>query len=95
MVVAVLALAGGGIWLVTRATVPVASPTTTEIPALQVQAAQVAVGLVAPVNAVVAGGGNQQAAPEQAQGRSTAIGWVIGRGRVASVVGIPARALVA
>ena len=90
-----VALAGGGIWLVMRATAPVARPTTTEIPALQVPAAQVAVGSVAPVNAVVAGGGHQQAAPEQAQGRSTHDFLGDWAGRVASMVGIPARALVA
>jgi hypothetical protein len=90
-----VALAGGGIWLVMRATAPVARPTTTEIPALQVPAAQVAVGSVAPVNTVVAGGGHQQAAPEQAQGRSTHDFLGDWAGRVASMVGIPARALVA
>ena len=94
VVAAVLAMAGGGVWLVTSATAPVASPTTTEIPALQVAAAQVAVGSVAPGDAVVAGGAAQQAAP-QPQNRSTADLLGAWAGRIAPVTGIPARALVA
>jgi membrane-bound lytic murein transglycosylase B len=95
IVVTVLAVAGGGIWLVTRATAPVVSPTTTEIPALQVQAAQVAVGSVAPVTDAVAGGGNQQTAPQQERGRSSRDLLRDWAGRVAPVAGIPARALMA
>jgi membrane-bound lytic murein transglycosylase B len=94
VVVAVLAVAGGGVWLVTSATAPVASPTTTEIPALQVVAVPVAVGSAAPDNAVVAGGGAEQAAP-QPQNRSTADLLGNWAGKIARVTGVPARALVA
>jgi membrane-bound lytic murein transglycosylase B len=102
VVAAVLIVAGGGVWLVTRATAPVASPTTTEIPALQVVAAPVAVGSAMPDNASVAGGGAQQAAPpqqnqpqNQAQNRSNADLLGSWAGKIAPVTGIPSRALIA
>ncbi|WP_179956723.1 lytic murein transglycosylase [Amycolatopsis anabasis] len=98
IVVAVLAVAGGGIWLVTRATAPEASPTTTEIPALQVQAAPVQPGSVAPVNATLAGDptlNQQPTAPQQTKGRSGQELLADWAGKVASATGIPARALVA
>lgn len=98
VVVAVLAVAGGGVWLVTRATAPVASPTTTEIPALQVVAVPIAVGSAAPDNAAVAGGGAQQAAPQQQtqpQNRSNADLLANWASKIAPVTGVPARALVA
>ena len=94
VVVAVLAVAGGGIWLVTRASTPEASPTTTEIPALQVTAADVRPGAVAPAGGVVAGGADQQTTPQQARSRSTGPAtlaqWA---SQVAAVTGVPARAL--
>jgi hypothetical protein len=71
IVITVLAVAGGGVWLITRATAPVASPTTTEIPALQVRAAQAEPGSIAPVNATMAGGASQPTAPQQVQGWRT------------------------
>src|SRR5690348_14346304 len=71
VVLAVLAVAGGGVWLVTRASTPEASPTTTEIPALQVKAADVRPGSVAPAGGAVAGGADQQTSPQQARPRST------------------------
>ncbi|MFI9451205.1 lytic transglycosylase domain-containing protein [Amycolatopsis sp. NPDC052450] len=95
IVLAVLGLAGGGIWLVTKASAPVASPTTMEIPALQVKAADVKPGSVAPVNATLAGGATQQTAPQQAQpkpGKDPLTGWTE---RAAQATGIPARALFA
>ncbi|HET6289357.1 MAG TPA: lytic murein transglycosylase [Amycolatopsis sp.] len=95
IVLAVLGLAGGGIWLVTKASAPVASPTTMEIPALQVKAADVKPGSVAPVNATVAGGATQQTAPQQAQpkpGKDSLTAWTE---RAAQTTGIPARALLA
>ncbi|NBH03418.1 murein transglycosylase, partial [Amycolatopsis sp. SID8362] len=67
VVLAVLAVAGGGIWLVTRAATPEASPLTTEIPALQVKAADVRPGSVAPAGGAVAGGAEQQTSPQQAR----------------------------
>lgn len=94
IVIAVLAFAGGGVWVVTRATAPVASPTTTEIPALEVPAVQVEVGSVAPINATVAGGGAEQPAPERQtpSGPDPLGSWAA---LVAPVSGVPARALVA
>ncbi|MEQ0557452.1 lytic murein transglycosylase [Amycolatopsis sp. NEAU-NG30] len=94
VVLAVLAVAGGGIWLVTRASTPEASPLTTEIPALQVKAADVRPGSVAPAGGAVAGGADQQTAPQQARPRETGPAtlsqWA---SQVAAVTGVPARAL--
>ncbi|MEC3973900.1 lytic transglycosylase domain-containing protein [Amycolatopsis sp. H20-H5] len=96
IVLAVLAVAGGGIWLVTKASTPVAGPTTTEIPALQVKAADVKPGSIAPVNVTVAGGASPQTLPRQAQtqqpGKNPLQDWAAG---AAPVVGVPARALMA
>ncbi|MFE0023875.1 lytic transglycosylase domain-containing protein [Amycolatopsis sp. NPDC059021] len=96
IVVAVVAVAAGGVWLVTKASAPVASPTTTDIPALQVKAADVQPGSVVPVSAVVAGG-DQPTAPQQAEKQQPKPGdknplatWA---GQVAAATGIPARAL--
>lgn len=94
VVLAVLAVAGGGIWLVTRAATPEASPTTTEIPALQVKAADVRPGSVAPAGGAVAGGAEQQTSPQQARpretGPATLTQWAA---QVAAATGVPARAL--
>ncbi|MEU5263189.1 lytic murein transglycosylase [Amycolatopsis sp. NPDC021455] len=94
VVLAVLAVAGGGVWLVTRAATPEASPTTTEIPALQVKAADVRPGSVAPAGGAVAGGADQQTTPQQARSRETGPAtlaqWA---SQVAAVTGVPARAL--
>jgi membrane-bound lytic murein transglycosylase B len=95
IVLVVLAIAGGGIWLVTKASAPVASPTTMEIPALQVKAADVKPGSVAPVNATLAGGATQQTSPQQAQpkpGKDPLAAWA---DRAAQAAGIPARAVLA
>ncbi|MFI5586945.1 lytic transglycosylase domain-containing protein [Amycolatopsis sp. NPDC051758] len=94
VVLAVLAVAGGGIWLVTRASTPEASPLTTEIPALQVKAADVRPGSVAPAGGAVAGGAEQQTTPQQARSRTTGpetlTQWA---SQVAAASGVPARAL--
>ncbi|QRP44021.1 lytic transglycosylase domain-containing protein [Amycolatopsis sp. FDAARGOS 1241] len=91
VVVVVLAVAGGGIWFITRASAPVASPTTTDIPALSVKAADVRPGSAAPVNAVVAGGADQQTTPQSARSSGDPLDdWAR---KVAAVTGIPARAL--
>ncbi|WP_033295727.1 lytic transglycosylase domain-containing protein [Amycolatopsis jejuensis] len=93
VVVAVLAVAGGGVWIVTRAASPDASPTTTDIPALSVKAADVKPGSIAPVNAVAAGGAAEQGTAPQAarpSGGDPLEGWA---NKVAGVTGIPARAL--
>ncbi|WP_215546059.1 lytic transglycosylase domain-containing protein [Amycolatopsis sp. CA-230715] len=100
IVVVVLALAGGGVWLVTAATTPDVSPTTTEIPALEVQAAAVQPGSAAPINATLAGDPAQQQQqpqvpreqPKGKQGKNTLASWAE---RASGPVGIPARALIA
>jgi membrane-bound lytic murein transglycosylase B len=99
VVVVLFAVAGGGIWLAARASQAEVSPTTTEIPALEVQAVPVQPGSIAPVNATIVGA-PQQPLPQysgasQPQGKPSGdvlAGWA---NRVAPVVGIPARALVA
>ncbi|MFD2799359.1 murein transglycosylase, partial [Prauserella oleivorans] len=48
VVIAVLAVGAGGVWLVARATTPQASPTTTDIPALDIEPARVEPGTAAP-----------------------------------------------
>ncbi|WP_020657874.1 lytic murein transglycosylase [Amycolatopsis benzoatilytica] len=93
VVVAVLAVAGGGIWIVTRAAAPTASPTTTDIPALSVKAVDVRPGSVAPVKAIVAGNATDQGTAPQAAhsgGGDPLEGWAA---KVATVTGIPARAV--
>ncbi|WP_328644058.1 lytic murein transglycosylase [Amycolatopsis sp. NBC_00348] len=98
VVFVVLAVAGGGVWLVTRASTPEASPTTTEIPALQVKAADVRPGSVVPAGGAVAGGADPQTPPQQqaqsrsATGPATLSQWA---GQVAAASGVPARALTA
>ncbi|MEU4668677.1 lytic murein transglycosylase [Amycolatopsis sp. NPDC023774] len=91
VVLVVLAVAGGGTWLVTRASAPVASPTTTDIPALSVKAADVRPGSIAPVSAVVAGGADQQTTPQSVRSSADPLDdWAK---KVAAVTGVPARAL--
>ncbi|WP_246127836.1 murein transglycosylase [Amycolatopsis rhizosphaerae] len=99
IVLAVLTVAGGGIWATGRAGSPQASPTTTEIPALQVKAADVAPGSTAPVDATVNGAQiatGQQPQPQQQQqgkrqGKDLLSLWA---DKVSDVTGIPARALI-
>ncbi|WP_425319718.1 lytic murein transglycosylase [Amycolatopsis arida] len=94
VVVSVLAAAGGGVWLVGRAATPEAGPTTTEIPALEVAAAPVEPGSVAPVSNTLdrpAAGGETGPAPAR-PGPATLAEWA---DRAAPVVGVPARALLA
>ncbi|MFF0146223.1 membrane-bound lytic murein transglycosylase B [Amycolatopsis sulphurea] len=88
----VLTVAAGGIWFVTRASAPAASPTTTDIPALSVKAVDVRPGSIAPVSAVVAGGADQGTTPQSARpsGGDPLDAWA---GKVAGATGIPARAL--
>lgn len=93
VVVAVAGLAGGGVWLVTKASAPEASPTTTEIPALQVKAADVRPGSVAPAGDTVAGEGTSpQSVKPKTSGPKTLDQW---SQQVAAVTGVPARALAA
>jgi membrane-bound lytic murein transglycosylase B len=101
IVVAVLAVAATAVIVTTRVSTPQAGETTTEIPALQVQAADVQPGSEAPVNATITGdpAGNTQPAQQQPQqqqqknsGKDLLSIWAA---KVAEVTGIPARALVA
>ncbi|HVV10170.1 murein transglycosylase [Amycolatopsis sp.] len=99
IVAAVLALAATGVWVTTRASTPEAGPTTTDIPALQVAAADVQPGSTAPVNATISGApvaATQQPQVQQPQqqkqsGKDLLSKWA---GQVSAVTGIPARALV-
>jgi membrane-bound lytic murein transglycosylase B len=93
IVVAVLTVAAGGIWLAARATAPVASLTATETPEVEVRAAKVEPGSVAPSNATIAGTG--QTSPRQAQGRSNRDPLGDWAASAAPAVGVPARALMA
>nr|WP_312874098.1 lytic murein transglycosylase [Amycolatopsis jiangsuensis] len=92
VVAGVLVLAGGGVWFVTRASDPVASPTTTDIPALSVKAVDVQPGSIAPVSAAAAGGADQGTAPQSAKpsGGDPLESWAE---QVADATGIPARAV--
>src|SRR5438067_1198295 len=70
IVLTVLALGAGGVWLTSQAGTPGASPTTTDIPALQVQPADVQPGSAAPADSTVDAG--QDPAPQpQAQPQAT------------------------
>lgn len=98
VVVAVLAVAVTAVIVTTRVSTPVAGETTTEIPALQVQAADVQPGVTAPVNATIAGepAANPQPQPQQQQQRSSGKDLLsIWADKVSDATGIPARALVA
>lgn len=104
IVLTVLALAAGGVWLTSWASTPGASPTTTEIPALDVRAADVRPGSTAPADATVGTGaaagrpsaGQPSAGPrEQAGSQRPGNLLPIWADRVADVTGIPARALIA
>lgn len=96
VVVAVLGVAGGSIWGLTRASTLKESPTTLEIPALSVRAADVQPGSLAPVNAAVKGVPKQskrsaQSQPQQQSGDALAV-WAE---RAGQATGIPSRALLA
>lgn len=89
----VLAVAAGAVWFTSRAGAPSASPTTTEIPALEVPAVDVQPGASAPVDATVSND-PAQAKPPQSQARPGNL-LQLWADRAAQVTGIPARALVA
>ena len=89
LVLTVLVAAGGGIWLLNRAAAPVAGPTTTEIPALQVAAAPVQPGSVLPaVDATTLP--QSQPQPQAGSGQDPLRGWA---DQVSRATGVPARAL--
>ncbi|MQA63451.1 MAG: murein transglycosylase [Actinophytocola sp.] len=95
IVVGVLAVAGGSVWGLTRAATLKESPTTMEIPALSVQAANVEPGSVAPINATIKGvpkPEKQQPAPKRSQGGDPLAEWA---SRAGPVIGIHPRALAA
>lgn len=93
VVVLVLAVGAGGVWLVAGAATPEASPTTTDVPARDVEPASVTPGSAAPAKEASAapeegastGGGTE---PERPQ--DTLDTWAQ---RSAEATGIPARAL--
>ncbi|ONI70668.1 murein transglycosylase [Actinosynnema sp. ALI-1.44] len=83
LVTLVVVLAGGGVWLLTATSAPNAGPVTTEIPALQVQAAPVQPGAVVPQQAA-------DSVPQATPGVDPLIAWA---NQVAASTGVPARAL--
>ncbi|MEU6644792.1 lytic murein transglycosylase [Saccharomonospora sp. NPDC046836] len=90
VIVSVLAMAAGGVWLVARAVEPEASPTTTEIPALDVEAVTVEPGSAAPSNDTLTG--TQPSRQDQAGNGNPLADWAE---RTATMTGVPARALTA
>lgn len=93
VVVVVVGVAGAGVWGLTRAATLQHSPTTVDIPALSVRAAQVQPGSLVPVNATVKGAPKSQQPKKRASsGADTLANWA---NRIAPVTGIPARALLA
>jgi hypothetical protein len=88
IVIAVLAVAGAGVWFVAGAVAPTPGPTTTDIPALQVVAAPVQPGSVVPAKA----GPDPQGGAVPQAGPQTLTTWAQS---VATATGVPARALTA
>ncbi len=93
VVVAVLGVAGAGVWGLTRAATLQESPTTLDIPALSVQPAKVEPGSIVPVSAALKGAPKPKQPKDQQQrsGVDVLADWA---NRVSPVAGIPARALV-
>lgn len=73
VVVAVLAVGGAGIWLLTKTTAPKPSLTTADIPALQVTAADVAPGSAVPVSLTAAGPKRSRQQPTSLDQWATAV----------------------
>lgn len=95
IVVAVLAVAAGGVWLVARAASPQAGPTTTDIPALDIEPADVEPGSQAPAADRIADretGGKADAGQGSAGGANPLLEWA---SVTSAATAIPARALVA
>lgn len=91
VVVAVLAVAVGGLWGLTRASELPSSPVSYDIPALSVQAADVRPGSVAPITAGLKGVKSKKKAQGAAQQGGDPLGdWA---DRAAPLIGVPARAL--
>ncbi|WP_252365179.1 lytic transglycosylase domain-containing protein [Saccharomonospora piscinae] len=89
VIVVVLALGAGGVWLVARAAVPSAGPTTTDIPALRLEPADVEPGSAAPVRGEETGPGDDAGTET---GSGTLAEWAEA---LSPAVGVPARALTA
>lgn len=96
VVVLVVAVGAGGVWLVARAATPEASPTTTDVPAMDVRPASVTPGSAAPAKEAAApdegastGGGAQQPPSEDGEPDSLDA-WAE---RTAAATSVPARAL--
>ncbi|MGH3449285.1 MAG: lytic transglycosylase domain-containing protein, partial [Haloechinothrix sp.] len=94
VVVAVLGVAGAGIWGLTRAATLEVSPTTLDIPALSVKPAKVEPGSIVPVSAALKGAPEPEKRKQQ-QTRSAEDLLADWANRVSLVAGIPARALMA
>ncbi|GAA5115810.1 lytic murein transglycosylase [Haloechinothrix salitolerans] len=97
-VLGVLGVAAGAVWGLTYAAALEPSPTTREIPALSVQAANVKPGSVTPVNASLKDSPKKRkqrpsgGAGTQGSGGGSLTGWAE---RTSPVIGVPARALIA
>lgn len=90
VVAGMLATVGGGVWLVGTIAAPAAGPTTTDIPALDIEPADVEPGSAAPPADPVPGA---EARGEPRQENVTSLGeWA---DRTAATVDVPARALLA
>ncbi|WP_028846533.1 lytic murein transglycosylase [Thermocrispum agreste] len=100
---AVLAALGGGVWGLTRVSEPEPGPTTMEIPALSVQAADVEPGTVAPVSISVKDkprpGAKSATSAKSADKARTNDGGAGGlrawAERTGKIIGVPPRALLA
>jgi len=90
MVLIVLAVGSGAIWGVTRASKLEQSPTTMEIPALSVEAADVKPGSVAPVNTTLKGKAKAGKQKQQTVGGLEA--WA---SRAGAAIDVPPRAMLA
>lgn len=95
VVVAVLAVAATSIWAVTRASTLKQSPTTLDIPALSVKAAQVKPGSVVPINATLKGAPKAKKSSDKPQARTGEQQLAAWADRVGPAIGVPPRALVA
>lgn len=101
IVVVVLSVAVGGMWLVTSVATPEAGRTTTEVPALEIAAAKVEPGSVAPVKTPLAGGrapagsGAEEQREQQTEQRSGPGSLGEWAKSVSAAVDVPARALMA
>ncbi|WP_298177809.1 lytic murein transglycosylase [Saccharomonospora sp.] len=89
VVLVVLLLGAGGVWLVARAAIPFASPTTTDVPALRIEPADVEPGSEAPVD-------DSDTGPLRKDDTDTGVNTLEEWAEyLAPAVGVPARAMAA